>query len=50
MEIDAVNQKVFWGSSSNGSIGVADLDGNNFEVINYNAVNILDLRVDPVQR
>ena len=49
IDIDTVNQKLYWGSSSNAVIGVSDLDGKNSNIIYDNAINVHDLRVDPSQ-
>ena len=49
IDIDALNHRLYWGSSSDAVIGVADLDGNHSNVIYDNAINIHDMRVDPNQ-
>ena len=49
IEIDALNQRLYWASSYSGTIGVANMDGSNYTVlydVSSGATNVNDIRVD----
>ena len=50
LDIDADSRQLYWASSFSGTIGVADMDGNNSRVL-YESDNggssVVDIRVDP---
>ncbi len=52
IDIDPVNQKLYWATRENGEIGMADMDGSNSMVLfdDIDVVDVSDIRVDQTSK